>query len=215
MLGKIMGNIGKNNSLRFLLTVGLFCILIPNSISFAAGEFSGGSIYKLFESMTADEAFDSNKFRKRVWNRHMPGTSTWYKPSNSLCVDGDKIATVQPRLHCQEWAVELDNNKYGRDYEFFTNLSQAKRKAEGSNGRGQPICIYGQYKHASTPLNSSNSIYTTEFYQKVSGGDRYDNDHFLGEHDYPVLDCVFFDRRDEGVFIETSGEFSGGSLNKL
>lgn len=215
-----MGNTSKSHFFKTIIGLALLLALTPNNFSFAAGEFSGGSIIKLFESMSPEEAYESSKFRKRVWNKHMPGTSTWYKPSTSLCIEGDTLQTVQPRIaRCDEWAVELKNREFGKNYALFTSLSRANKKAESDNAIGKPICIRGKYQYARKDLQYSDLTYTAEFYKRTNSDDKYDNKYFLGEHEYPVLDCFFFERRNEGEFDNrefehAGGEFSGGS-NKI
>ncbi len=105
---------------------------------------------RLFDSMTAEEAMASNKFTKRGWNINIPGTSTWYSPSG-LCLTHDSIQTTTPRTFCTEWTVNLDEAEFGRYTAVFSSYSRAKRKAEGSNGKGKPYCTDSFEKIVSAP----------------------------------------------------------------
>ena len=94
---------------------------------------------RLFDSMSADEAMNSNKFTKRIWNINLPGTSTWFKPTG-LCLTNDKIQTTREIKICTEWSVDLKDREFGRDTAVFDTYGAASRKADSSNARGNAYC---------------------------------------------------------------------------
>ncbi|MCJ8275626.1 MAG: hypothetical protein HRT44_04000 [Bdellovibrionales bacterium] len=145
----------------------------------------------------------------------MPGTSTWFKPSTSLCVDwvSETIQTVYPVLNCDKWAVELKQSEFGKRYKLFNSRSRANEFIEKSdNDRGRPQCASGRTRFVSTPVTERTHTFTVEFYKKVHSSDPYDDDNFLGEHEYEVFDCREFNRGHEELIEMASGEGSGGSL---
>lgn len=95
---------------------------------------------KAFDSMSAVEAYKSNKFSKRIWNINMPGTSTWYNPASELCRNGNSVQTVRPARTCSVWSVDLKESEFGKMVAKFTSLAKAKDKAESKNGKGKPYC---------------------------------------------------------------------------
>lgn len=203
----------KYQFIHFLLALGL---ITSTSSVHGGGEGSGGALIKArFEAMSPEEAFDSNTFRKRVWNIHMPGTSTWFKPSTSLCIDWETetVQTVHPVLDCEKWAVELKRPEAGERYKLFNGLSRANDFIDSSNNdKGRPQCVDGRTRIVTTPVTSRNQTFTVEYYRKVHSSDRYDDDYFLGEHEYEVFDCRHFNREPEEEIEMASGEGSGGAL---
>ena len=119
-------------------------VLLTSINLFADSDSAQKLAQRRFDNMTADEAFDSNKFRTRVWNINMPGTSTWFKPSTSLCINGDTVQTVGPIKVCTLWSAKKDG-----DVKTFTS----KHKAEdyGNNVK----CVDSVSKVYSTPINYS------------------------------------------------------------
>ena len=108
---------------------------------------------KLFNSMTATEALESNKFDTRVWNTQLPGTSSWSGPRN-ICLDGDMIRSKQPYNKCVLWIVNLKEKKFGKDYKEFTYYSQASNYAEdSSNAKGRPECAESVVTEYAHPVN--------------------------------------------------------------
>ena len=154
-----------------IITIALFIVLS----SHAGGELSGGNILQIksyFKSFSPGEAYLSKEFDKRVPNIYMPGTSTWYNASNSLCLDGNTLQTVHPDEDCYEWKVELQTSEYGKKYATFTNLSMARRKADGKNGRGKPICIGADYDYIVVPLQRTEIDCLRWRVDKVTGAPR-------------------------------------------
>ncbi len=107
----------------------------------------------LFNSMTATEAYSANEFSKKMSNIHIPGTGTWYSPRN-LCTTGNTIQTTSAREVCTEWTVNLRESEYGKYTAVFSSYHRAKDKAEGSNGKGRPMCSNSYSKIMSAPLVS-------------------------------------------------------------
>src|SRR5690606_10555843 len=73
----------------------ILMLLVP-CLTLAGGEGSGGSLtHKAFLEMSPELALASNKFRKRIFSIHFPGTSTWYNPANEICIEGNKVRTIR------------------------------------------------------------------------------------------------------------------------
>ncbi len=107
----------------------------------------------LFDSMTATQAYASNQFTKRHWNRNLPGTSTWMGPSN-ICISGNTIKTVQPLEICTEWQVNLKESSFGKMYKSFSSQGRANDYAEeSSNARGSAYCVSSYKNYYSHPIN--------------------------------------------------------------
>ena len=78
-----------------------------------------------FERMSAVEAFNSNKFDKKIGTIGLPGTSSWVRGS-SLCIEGNTITTKVPayRQVCTEWTYKNSDG----DRVYTTNAALARRK---------------------------------------------------------------------------------------
>ncbi len=135
-------------SLYFLST------LLGFSLSAFSGEDSGGGAYhkqalRAFESMSPNEAWQSNRFNKKTSNIRIPGTSSFFKPT-SLCISGNSISTKSPVAGvCTEWSYR--NSEGERK---TTTISATARRFEGE-------CISrGASKVLSHPIHYSVEVKT-------------------------------------------------------
>lgn len=192
----------------------ILMLLIP-CLGLAGGEGSGGSLtQKAFLEMGPELALASNKFRKRIYSIHLPGTSTWYNPANEICIEGNNVRTIRPKRSCSVWFVDLKESEHGKKTLTFDSYQRAKDKAESRNGRGKPYCTdeYATFNYIQVPLSQIHTTFDVEFFEKVHSGDRYDRDHFLGTHEYFIPLCHEVDTVTGDLLIRTADGDSGVQL---
>ena len=154
------------------------------------------------------EAFHSNKFHKRVWNRKFPNSNLWLKPT-SLCVFTNTVQTREPLKQCEEWQVNLKERKFGKDRLFFDSFAAASRQAEKSNSRGNPVCSKAFKETLWSSVTDYGKLnFRVDFFAK-SHRDRYSDDKFLGRHTFSISPCESGQLIQEAIL--DGGEFSGGS----
>ena len=197
--------------MKILITL----LVVLGAVSASAKDYQDAA-QKAFDNMTAEEAFDSNKFKTRVFNIQMPGTSTWFKPSTSLCINGDSVQTTYAFKTCTLWSAKDDGD---------TKTFKSKSKAE--DWGSSVTCVASTSQIYSTPINytvnqcvlwsAKDDGETKVFKSKYKAEDwgssvkcvekamvakrmptsykmefyrnKVENDRYLGSHVYPIAQC--------------------------
>ncbi len=190
--------------------IGLFCVLftVTSASAKVDSDRAQNKAQDLFDRSSSVEAYLSNRFSKRVWNKRIPGTNLSVKP-NSLCVYTNTVQTIKPRPRCLEWKVNFKEKRFGKDFKYFTSYSRALRESRKSYARSQIECSDSISEVLWAPISEFESLnFKVDFYRKTVR-DRFDSEKFLGTHYFRIRDCQESEVLREALL--DGGEFSGGS----
>ena len=136
-----------------------------------------------FNQMSPEEALDSN-FKKQYWNIHMPGSSTWFRPTG-LCTDGSTVQTIKPFSKCVKWsAYDSEDGKT----KVFSN------KGDADDYGSRVTCVEKTSPQIlSTPINYAVKQCVMWEYRN-SDGDKVTttSTRLKNKHDLNNSDCVQF-----------------------
>lgn len=167
---------------------------------------------KLFKSMSATEALMSGEFEEQFWNKLVPGTSTWYGPTN-LCINGERIETINPVTFCTQWSLKYETKTGKKAVMNFEYKGQASRFAEKSKDIGKEYCSLKEKKIASGPMkyqvrgcvlwSKKNKDGDKKYYTKEVDGSRCAEYGMINKGVSPYFQVRFYADRDREDFLGT------------
>jgi hypothetical protein len=186
-----MKSIFFNYKTRTLLA--LFTATVLSQVSFAAEQNSAVDEIARFESLSPSQAYASKDYTQLIAKIFVPAFEASIAPRR-LCVYDRYIMGTEMRDHCSQWST-IEND------------------GEQKPALTERTCFARKYDYPVAPLGDLSPYFKVTFVKDSIE---------VGTHLYPLQNCSDVastkasanSAKDAPILIESSGEYSGGSVIK-